>query len=131
MPEFQEHCRISELRTGKRFEDLHRWMDNFAGELGKNHREQRHGLNDIETVKKRWGDEGVIEFLVHIIVDFRDTKNKLEKLFHVIKREKQNILDKNKELANEFNELLDEAENLEFAAMSGVEASLTKNFDRK
>jgi hypothetical protein len=60
MVSFKEHCRISEWRTGKRFEELHRWIDEPQKEMGKKHRQKRHSLSDIEEVRKRWGDEGVI-----------------------------------------------------------------------
>ncbi len=88
MVSHKEHCRISELRTGKRFEELHSWIDEYQKEMGVRHREKRHSLNDIEEVRKRWGDEGVIEFLIHLIVDFEDTKNKLEYLYKKMKRGK-------------------------------------------
>lgn len=77
MVSFEEHCMISELRTGKRYEDLHRWMDEFHKDMGVNHREKRHNLDDIEEVRKRWGDNAVIEFLVHVMVDYKDTTRKL------------------------------------------------------
>ncbi len=58
MPSFEEHCKFSDLRTGKRYEDLHKWMDEFQKDMGVNHREKRHSLNDIEEARKQWGDEG-------------------------------------------------------------------------
>jgi hypothetical protein len=61
MPSLRRHCKISELRTGERFEELHRWIDEYQKEMGRNHRKKRHSLNDIEEVRKSWGDEGVIE----------------------------------------------------------------------
>ena len=63
MPHFKEHCRISELRTGKKYEELHKWMDIFSLELGVNHRAKRHGLKDITEVREKWSEEGVEEFL--------------------------------------------------------------------
>ncbi len=91
MPSFKTHCRISELRTGKRFEALHRWMDEYQKEMGVNHREKRHSLNDIEEVRKIWGNESVIEFLAHIVTDFKSTKNKLEKLVNKLKADNRQL----------------------------------------
>ncbi len=104
MPSLKEHCQFSELRTGKSFEELHRWMDKYQKEMGISHREKRHSLNDIEAVRKRWGDDGVIEFLVHIIADFKDTKNKLENLFNKVKQEKNEFKSKYYSLFAEYNE---------------------------
>ena len=131
MVSFEEHCRISELRTGKRYEDLHKWIDEFHKELGVNHREKRHGLNDIEEVRKKWSDDGIIEFLVHIIVDFQDTKRKLEYLFHKIKEQKDELDGDNVLLKEQFNELLKEAHNLELAAGTGVPWGLSKPYKPK
>ena len=43
-------------------------------EIAKHLQQTKQGI-DIEEVRKRWGDEGVIEFLIHIIADFKDTSN--------------------------------------------------------
>lgn len=91
MSSFKEHCQFSELRTGKRFEELHRWMDEYHKEMGIEHRKKRHSLNDVEEVRKRWGDEAVIEFLVHLIADVKDTNNKLRNLFDKVKQEKDRL----------------------------------------
>lgn len=79
MPSFEEHCRSSELRTGKRYGDLHKWIDKYQPSMGISHRQKRHSLNDVEEIRKRWKDEGVQEFLIHIISDYRDTSYKLIK----------------------------------------------------
>ncbi len=100
MVSLKEHCRISELRTGKRFEELHSWIDEYQKEMGIRHREKRHSLSDIEEVTKRWGDEGVIEFLIHVIVDYKDTTNKLQCLFKKVKRQRNRFRRKYYDLLN-------------------------------
>ncbi|MFH1591975.1 MAG: hypothetical protein ABIB47_01265 [Candidatus Woesearchaeota archaeon] len=55
-------------------------MDCAQERLGVRHREVNHSSNDIPKVKEFWKDnpnEAVIEFLCHIIADFRDTSDKL------------------------------------------------------
>jgi len=76
MPPLKTHCENSKKRTGKEFEDLHRWMDEGAKYLGQDHRFERHSGAYLGYVKEKWGKEGVIEFLNHIIDDFTDTLKK-------------------------------------------------------
>ncbi len=76
MPRLKTHCKNSKQRTGKEFEDLHKWMDEGHEYLGQDHRFERHSGAYIKYVKEKWGIEGVIEFLNHIIDDFKDTLRK-------------------------------------------------------
>lgn len=50
MPLHEEHCRESSRKYGKRFDNLHRWMDEPSAILGKKHRMYRH--NPYVTPKK-------------------------------------------------------------------------------
>ena len=132
MSSFEEHCNFSELRTGKRYEELHRWMDEFQKEMGIKHREKRHSLNDIDEVRKKWGDKGVEEFLVHVIADYRDTSHKLRKVLNDVKGEKNEINEKLKGIINEPNELLGEAKNAEFGSwVVGLPSGISPIFRRK
>ncbi|MEM4244590.1 MAG: hypothetical protein QXR60_00060 [Candidatus Nanoarchaeia archaeon] len=65
------------MRTGKTYKDLHIWMDEYHKEMGRNHREMRHCIEYLQEVKSKWGDEGVIEYLIHVIADYKDTNYKL------------------------------------------------------
>ena len=78
MPSQKVHCAISKKRTGKKFEDLHNWIDEHHKEMGVNHRTVRHSFNlkDKYYVKKEWGQEGVVEWLFHIALDNLETSFK-------------------------------------------------------
>jgi len=76
MPNFKTHCRSSKERTGKDFADIHKWMDEGQAYLDKDHRFERHSTSYIKFVMEKWGKEGVIEFLNHIIEDYQDTLKK-------------------------------------------------------
>src|SRR3989338_5751614 len=76
MPALKIHCQSSLARTGKTYEDLHKWMDEGQKFLEKDHRFERHSTSYISYVMKTWGKEGVLEFLQHIIEDYQDTLTK-------------------------------------------------------
>ena len=79
MPNLGAHCAISKQRTGVAFEELHRWIDSPAEELGSDHRIIRHAYTRDDANKIRrywdrkkgsgWGDKAVIEWLFHIAID--------------------------------------------------------------
>ena len=71
MPSVKTHCAISQKRTGNDFAELHRWIDGPTGELGIDHRIERHHFNedDKKAIKGRWGEKAVIEWLFHIALD--------------------------------------------------------------
>jgi len=98
MPSFETHCAVSRLRTGKGYAELHKWMDKHQKTMGFRHREKNHSLNDIPKVKKFFKNnpnEAVIEFLVHIIMDFQDTSSKKD---NIIKQYKGYVDEKNDEI---------------------------------
>jgi hypothetical protein len=76
MPNNKQHCRISKKETGEEFSELHEWMDAPQKELGISHRTERHDTSHIPFVKKKWGAEGVREFLRHIEEDYKHTREK-------------------------------------------------------
>ena len=76
MPALKHHCKSSEKRTGKTYEDLHIWMDKPGEILEIDHRRVRHDLSYLEEVREKWGVEGVREFLRHISEDYLDTAEK-------------------------------------------------------
>jgi len=86
MPSIEEHTNISLKRTGKKYSEVHEWLD------GKNVRDEekiaRHDILNIPKflpiVKKRFGSEGGKEYLQHIKDDCGNTI--LLKIFKTIKR---------------------------------------------
>ncbi len=68
---FEDHCRESAFFFGKPFDEVHRWLDEFAGskEYGMRHRKKRHHLQGIEDVRMKWGDLAASAARQHIISD--------------------------------------------------------------
>lgn len=81
MPNVETHCKISEERTNNEFRDLHTWMDEPQKELGMNHRRLRHDSSIIPFVERRGGKLAVLEFLYHIEIDNKITRERLEKKY--------------------------------------------------
>jgi len=79
MPNLKTHMGESKRRTGYTFISLHKWMDEGIHYLKKNHRRERHDLDYLKYVKKKWGKLGQIEFLEHIILDYKNTLKKIKK----------------------------------------------------
>ena len=52
MPSHEEHCQDSLRRYGKRFDKLHRWMDEPSTVLGPSHRKYRHDPNKTPQIAK-------------------------------------------------------------------------------
>jgi len=73
MPSFTEHCAETTAVLGKPFEEVHRWLDEFAGlpPYGMRHRKLRHHLAGIEQVRKLWGDQAATAARLHIIADLK------------------------------------------------------------
>jgi hypothetical protein len=55
---------------GKPFEEVNRWLDEFAGQPpdGMRHRKLRHHLAGIEQARKLWGDQAA---RLHISADLK------------------------------------------------------------
>lgn len=68
MPPFETHLKTSEKRTGNTYKDLHDWLDNHP-----ENKKERHDLDRLpeskEYIRSLWGEEGVREFLLHIVED--------------------------------------------------------------
>ena len=81
MPPLKTHCAISMKRTGNDFAELHRWVDEPTKDLGPEHRRERHHYSDGDkiTIKNRWGEKAVIEWLFHIAIDNLETAFKMSK----------------------------------------------------
>ena len=73
MPSLQEHCMESLTSFGKPFVEVHRWLDEFAGNetFGMRHRKKRHHLAGIEEVRRRLGEEAALAARQHILCDLK------------------------------------------------------------
>ena len=78
MPNWKTHFAISTIRTGKKFEELHKWIDeNKEEDKGVNHRDNGKHVYTEENRKFVYdnfgGNEAVSEWLFHIAIDSLDT----------------------------------------------------------
>ena len=73
MPSFEQHCAESVQLLGEPFEEVHRWLDEFAFRppYGLKHRRLRHHLAGIMEVRKHGGDKAAEAALQHIISDLK------------------------------------------------------------
>lgn len=69
MPEFEEHCKETEKILGKRFEDVHEFLDVFAESFGVAHRMIFHNTHGVEVVRKFFGEESAKAAEIHIKQD--------------------------------------------------------------
>ena len=70
---FEEHCDESLKRFGKPYEEVHIWLDAFAGKppYGMKHRRVRHHLAGIREVERMYGKEAAEAARQHIISDLK------------------------------------------------------------
>lgn len=68
---FDEHCAESVILFGEPFEQVHRWLDEFAGKkpYGMKHRRVRHHLAGIWEVERIWGPDAAKAARQHIVSD--------------------------------------------------------------
>src|SRR5438045_5365633 len=73
MPSFEQHCEESVRLFGQPFEEVHRWLDEFAGRPphGMKHRKFRHHLAGIEEVRQKWGSQAAEVAKDHIVADLK------------------------------------------------------------
>ena len=69
MPSFEQHCEESIQLFGEPFEEVHRWLDEFARCQGMHHRIFRHHEAGIEEVRRKWGDKAAAAARAHITAD--------------------------------------------------------------
>ncbi len=69
----KDHCQESILFFGKPFEEVHRWLDEFAGApgIGMRHRKFRHHLAGLREVERIFGRDAVPAARMHIISDLK------------------------------------------------------------
>ncbi len=73
MPSFEQHCAEARTTFGAPFEDVHRWLDEYAGRppWGMRHRRLRHHQSGIEQVRVLWGNTAADAARQHIMADLR------------------------------------------------------------
>jgi len=78
------HIQKSLKRTGKPFKEVHEWLDMCTTQPYKTfekypmqHRLERHTPAGLEYIRKMWGEEALIEAVVHLQDD--GYKLKMEK----------------------------------------------------
>jgi hypothetical protein len=69
----EDHCRESILLFGKSFEEVHVWLDQFAGskECGMRHRRKRHHMKGMMEARRLFGDLAAEAARRHIISDLK------------------------------------------------------------
>ena len=74
MAAFEKHCEESMTIFERRYEEVHLWLDEFAGskEYGMRHRKVRHHLQGIQKIKELFGDEAALAARQHIITDLKE-----------------------------------------------------------
>lgn len=70
---FEEHCRESMRSFGERYEEVHRWLDEFMGKpgYGMRHRRKRHHEAGIRQVEEFFGEEAARAARQHIVSDLK------------------------------------------------------------
>lgn len=73
MAYFKEHCEETIKLLGKAYEEVHVWLDEFAGseEFGMAHRKKRHHGVGIKEIIKIFGKEAGKAAKRHIITDLK------------------------------------------------------------
>lgn len=70
---FKEHCLESELTFGKKYEEVHLWLDEFAKNYSFSdkykHRKFRHHKEGVEQARQIFGDIGALVAEQHIRSD--------------------------------------------------------------
>lgn len=70
----EAHCAESLSLFGAEWEEVHFWLDAFAGKppYGMRHRRVRHHLAGIEEIRKLFGDDAVAVTIQHIKSDLKE-----------------------------------------------------------
>ncbi len=70
---FEFHCEEAEKVFGKRYEEIHKWLDEFAKMYPHDkmykHRKFRHHKEGIEEARRKFGDIGALVAEQHIKLD--------------------------------------------------------------
>lgn len=73
MPHFNQHCEECVKQLGKPFEEVHKWLDEFAHimDYGMRHRQVRHHEAGIQECIILFGEEAGKAARIHIIMDLK------------------------------------------------------------
>ncbi|GAB6088775.1 DUF6915 family protein [Spirochaeta dissipatitropha] len=73
MPSFEYHCQESQRLFGNPYPEVHRWLDEFAGQApyGMRHRFLRHHEEGIRQAAEQFGLEAAAVARQHIISDLK------------------------------------------------------------
>ena len=71
---FEEHCLECIAEFGNPYQEVHKWLDEFAGfkKYKMKHRQIRHHLEGIEKVKELFGERAGEAAKMHIISDLKE-----------------------------------------------------------
>ena len=71
---FEKHCEESNALFGKPYEEVHRWLDEFAGApgIGMKHRRFRHHEEGIREITRLFGKDAGKVARQHIISDLKE-----------------------------------------------------------
>ena len=80
MPSFKKHCADCREELGKDYDQVHRWLDEFAGIYMRRcddgsrivsmmHWLHRHHKTGVEEARKKWGDDAARAAELHILAD--------------------------------------------------------------
>ena len=74
MPTFEQHCTDCLMKLGEKYEDVHRWLDEYAKkynvwQYGPYHRHFRHHKQGVNEVRRMWGEGAAKAAELHILFD--------------------------------------------------------------
>lgn len=74
MARFEDHCAESERLFGKAFAEVHRWLDEYAGQpgIGSRHRRKRHHEAGIREAARLFGPDAEAVARQHILTDLKE-----------------------------------------------------------
>lgn len=69
MPTGEQHSEMSFMRTGKKYKEVHSYIDEPCKWLGSFHRQERHDFKTIAYILNKYGEEAAMEATYHMLED--------------------------------------------------------------
>jgi len=69
MPSFKIHCEATVKALGEPFEEVHKWLDEFADEAPLSHRYLRHNIGGVNRIIVMYGWKAGAAACLHISMD--------------------------------------------------------------